>query len=431
MDCEHCKWRNTPECCKNKKANEDCELRKNEKSQIPLCQTGRYTFRISFPHTSLGPVYKEIERYVNTYCFKMRTNIMGTFDKSLQQIQQARTDVGAESLGAEEPIFMYSPQLQDMVKEVDLPRSFMNEHPLMTSHFQKRMFYEDGTFINYIPNRMVVSCPFKVFTESKIQVDDMFMSFNNVFRNKNKWLWLEDVIQWVLIPNELKMQQHEGELAFDFKKAFMGTAVIPSLNSEWNYLPLTTTPWIKMTSLSDSSNFYGGTGLPEYSLSGNFELEVEIPVGLIINTRFSISGINYVVNPDIEYCDDDDYTDRPVEGELGMIEKEEPTEEDRPEGDVVEMRYCSKYLFWSEDFPEDKKPFLLKDIKFDLHTHPFIVLLNGIEVRRSNYEIFDHNTIQIFEWPDYSSNTQMLYRICSYRMGHCKPPMEWSKYHRM
>ena len=130
------------------------------------------------------------------------------------------------------------------------------------------------------------------------------MAFYDGFRGLNTFSSTE-IRAMTILPNEMLFIDEKGRR---ISKALTSNKItksfIPSINDTAYYIYNNLDALIQMSSLSTNNNYYGGTGLPDYTLTATFNFEIDIPHYVLCLTKENYSGIE--INLDINYNYSDD-----------------------------------------------------------------------------------------------------------------------------
>lgn len=265
--------------------------------------------RITYPHTAIGPFFTALKQYLNKEVYNFQTNIIGTFDKAIQVIEQRRNEQALDPLNedaayaterymAEEPILIITPTLKDPLPETDLPMKYLNWAPYQSVWFKTPILFPNSAMFNIVTRRIVGSCDIKVFSESTMEAHDIMMGFHDAFRGLNKWIPLTQFNQLLILNNNIRAMTEDGELVFNWEESTLSELLIPSINSTEYCLYTPTSPAVMLESITDASNFYGGTTMPSYALTGSIKFELEVPSMYVVETHAPITSIDLEIKTD-------------------------------------------------------------------------------------------------------------------------------------
>jgi len=131
-----------------------------------------------------------------------------------------------------------------------------------------------------------------------MEAHDIMMGFHDAFRGLNKWIPLTQFNQLLILNNDIRAMTEDGELVFKWEESTISHMLIPSIYSTEYCLYTPTSPAIMLESLTDASNFYGGTSMPSYALTGSIRFELEVPSMYVVETHAPITDIDIQIRTD-------------------------------------------------------------------------------------------------------------------------------------
>lgn len=326
---------------------------------------GQIVKQIPFPHESFGPFISCIKDYFNTWVYPFKYTVTGVYEKAIQVIEQKKTSGDWEKQGTLSPLLVFTPQLTEPVQAVNLHWKYSNLHPYQVRWNQKPFLEYHGNLFNIITRRMTGMIDFKVFCDSMMEMHDIYLAIIDGFRGLNKISILPRISQYLVVSDDIKLYVDEKEyIAIDWTESNIALKFFPGINKDKWYLPLNTKPQITLQSISDSSSFYGGDGLPDFSLQGTLGFEIELPVMMTVETHARIMHIDaeisttYANNPGIVGIHGDEHfaylnlmfaeileDDGTTSSRIGTCPKEYHVEIDTT-GTVLEYPYAIPDIPW-------------------------------------------------------------------------------------
>lgn len=255
---------------------------------------GQLVKKIPFPHTSIGPFISCLKDYFNDRIYDFKFTVVGTYHKAIQAIEQKKhINKDWEKMGGFSPILSFTPQLIEPVVPVDLYWKYSNLHPYQVKWNQAPLFRSGPNMLHVITRRMLGNVDFRIFCDSLMEVHDVYLSVIDGFRGLNKVSHLPWMKQYLVVSDEIRLFQDDNNIiAIDWEDSTIKLEYFPGINKDKYYIPLNIVPQITLQSFSDSSSFFGGGDLPEYSLQGNLSFEMEIPVLMTIETAVPIVDVD-------------------------------------------------------------------------------------------------------------------------------------------
>ncbi len=254
---------------------------------------GQIVQRIPFPHQSIGPFISCLKNYFDEKVHTFDYIVTGTYQKAIQLIEQKKNQPDITKIGTLSPILVFTPQLTEPVSNMDFDWKYSNLSPYLVRLNQQPLFEYNGNVLNVITRRMTGVVDFKVFCDSMMEMHDIYFNILDSFRGLNRITIIDLVRQYLIVPNQIILFTDANDVvAIDWEDTTMTNMYFPGINKDKFYIPMNTVPFITLQSVSDSSSFLGGDGLPDYSLQGTISFELEVPALLVLETNISVTSIN-------------------------------------------------------------------------------------------------------------------------------------------
>ncbi len=164
---------------------------------------GQFVKRIPFPHSSIGPFISCIKDYFNEWVYDFKFTVVGTYQKSIQLIEQKKNEMMVEKMGALTPILSFTPQLVEPVIPVDLNWKYSNLHPYQVKWNQRPLIKSGSTYFYVITRRMMGNIDMRIFCDSPMEMHDVYLSVLDAFRGLNKVSILPRIKQYLVVANEI------------------------------------------------------------------------------------------------------------------------------------------------------------------------------------------------------------------------------------
>ena len=213
-------------------------------------------------------------------------------------------ETGDQLLDSGLPIFNYTIQIDGPDDKLDLPWRSTNSLPGI-GRVLFPSFYEDDTFeLKIIYRRLKGTINSNIYCSSEAEALDIQMAFYDGFRGLNTYN--ETAIRsMTILPNEMLFIDNKGRR---YSKSLTSNKItknfIPGVNNECYYIYNNIDAILQMNSLNPSHNYYGGTGLPEFSLNASFGFEINIPQYVLCLTKEEYVGIEIRLDVEYNYSDD-------------------------------------------------------------------------------------------------------------------------------
>jgi len=223
------------------------------------------------------------------------------------------------------------------------------------------------------------------------------MAFLDAFRGYGKWIMLNHIKQFLVIEDNVRLFTDEGVVFLDWSKTNLSNMLIRSINKNKYYLQIDTDVQIRLESLTDASEFYGGTGLSDYALTGELTYEIELPA--LYNLYTDLDIVDFDVNIYNVFVPNYNLNIPPnASFKLIGISKEERNDrvaymyanEDRS----LSLAQILNRTVFEVELPEEGEivPLILQSNEMDL-SKDFIVLINGDIFE--DIDVIDNHTIKV------------------------------------
>lgn len=252
----------------------------------------QYVARVGFPHTAMSSFYKSLTSYFKEYVYPFSNVVFASFHKAIKYISDLNNQEENITMGMLVPFITLSSTLGEPVKETAFLWKYGNLHPYQVNWFQDGIVFQDGHLVNVITNRFSGTVEFNVFAESQMEIQDIMLNIHDSFRGFNKWTPMLHMESFFVMDKNIILKTINGNEIFDWNSTSLKKDFIPGINSEKYYYPTYSNPQVMLNSMSDSSSFYGGSGLPEYSLNGSLTFEIEIPTLITLSTFIDVKSVS-------------------------------------------------------------------------------------------------------------------------------------------
>lgn len=361
--------------------------------------------KIKFTHNSFSPMIASLKRYIRYWvCPDMNNIFVGSANKAIQMLHQYKQDPEIQKRGSLSPFMFLDFKLVEPVVNTDWAWKHVNGAPFLASRVFKPVIYQDNNILQIIPLRMSGRVDFNIFADSSLEASDLMMEFIDGFRGIGHWINLPEIKQFVVVSNEIILHKSSGgEETIRWIDTSVGEFFYRSINKEKVYIPVDTVPVIKMDSITDSSQYLGGEGLPNYSLSGSFTYEIEIPKMINMLTQAYVKDVE--VDVDVGLVTEEDKEDKPGGKEIVVVD---PGDE---EGDIpanVEDKE-EKEIVNPNKPGEDKKDIIIESPVIKNCQHLLLVMLEGRDVK---WQQIAEDKIVITDYPNFTNENLMLQIFC-------------------
>jgi hypothetical protein len=256
----------------------------------------RVTSPVPYPSTAISSFLGEVKNLLQTKVYnKFKHVFIGSYNKAVQYLEQLNTDPTIVSEGGmynKKPFLVFTPTLEQPVDHTNWLWNYTNMHPYMAYWNRPPILFEDGTLLALTTRRMQGNIDLKIFTDSLPEAHDIQMSFFNFFRGLNSVVPMNMITLNFVLSDKIKMlTDNNEEIVLDLNHSNISHKLIKNTGRHEYVMPIATTPTLRLTALSDSSSFYGGTDLAEFALSGSLQYELEIPANINLHTNMQVINI--------------------------------------------------------------------------------------------------------------------------------------------
>ena len=253
-----------------------------------------HVFRHFPVHLSIGPFITELARYIDeeVYPNRFKFKMIAPADKSIQRIEEEKSDI-RELQKAPLPSLVLTPVIDEPVQQWYKLWNSRRMAPRLGSVMAKGILSTDDYFISYVTRRIAGHVDIAIVTKSYMEAHDIMMAFYDQLYNINSWVILPEINLYFVVPEELVFYTEDGgRIVVDWSNTKLSHELVKSINQKKYLFPLKHHPYIRLTSLSDASNLYGGTdSVPVYGLTGTIEYEMDMPAYLTIETDYLIKDV--------------------------------------------------------------------------------------------------------------------------------------------
>jgi len=384
----------------------------------------KYSTRVNFPHTGLSSFYKAFKTYITDYVYEFNTVVLGTFQKAIQVIAQNKSDPKYLAHGPFNPIFVMIPTSFEAVPQKDFTWNYTSTHPMAINLFQRVYDFQTGVAFNISTRRMTGNIDFRAFADSAMEANDITMAILNGFRGLNRFTPIEDLQTFVVFNEPLRLMTEQGAKIIDWNQTGVNYKLFEGLGTSRYYLPLKVDPIFMLQSLSDMSNFYGGDMLPEFAVGGSIMFEIELPAIFTLVTEYDIIDIGINIDVDHTVGDPEGSTGSTVGNYDGEIRDEvvpstgggskpvEPKPTDSNDGVIIivpdndddmskyaKILYEDTFEFCAVNGQPLQYPLLVSNISFNLTVSNYIILINNVLVKHSEYDVVNEYSVSIKTGP--------------------------------
>jgi hypothetical protein len=237
-----------------------------------------------------GHVYQGFRQFmVNSVYDKFRFSVIETYDKAVEIIEQGKQPGGITSIPPR-PALSVGPVFPI---NLDDPAGMELWRVSAMAGFQSNLYnpiYSDPD-IRVVPTFMRFNLLFNasMWFQSIYQIHEMQVRLRFVFNNQERYVAPFGVQFYSPLPSII-LQSGKPVIWSEYTIPFLYTVTGKYVNA----YPIYVQPYIRLTSISDDT-VKEEKSIVEYKLVVMFEMQIEIPMGFIIETLFKPSSIKFEI----------------------------------------------------------------------------------------------------------------------------------------
>lgn len=252
--------------------------------------------RLPHPHVALGSFARAFRDYIHYSVYSgFNGLVFGSYNKSIQSYLQRRRyteDEGNTStIDFSLPIFSYIIQIESTDEKLDLPWRSTTWMPALSRVVYPSFYACDDFELKVIFRRLKGTVNSTIYCSSEAELLDIQMHFLDGFRGLNVYNQI-DITAMTILPSAILFTDVEGRrISRALTSEHITKSFIPSVNATHYFISSNISAIINMQSLSQGSNYYGASALPDFNLSGTFNFEIDIPQFILCLAKQEYSGI--------------------------------------------------------------------------------------------------------------------------------------------
>lgn len=240
------------------------------------------TARIPYPHMALGSFARAFRDYIHYSVYRdFSALLFGAYNKSIQAHLQRRhidNDDGATGMpDIRLPLFAYTMQIEGVDEKYDMPWRSTTYFPALSRVVYPSFYSCEDFELKVIYRRLKGIISANIYCSSEAELLDIQLAFIDGFRGQNVYSQI-DITAMTILPNELMFTDvHGRRISRALTSNNITKSFVPAVNGTHYYIANNISAIINMQSISQASNYYGGSSIPEYILNASFNFEIEIP----------------------------------------------------------------------------------------------------------------------------------------------------------
>lgn len=240
------------------------------------------TARIPYPHMALGSFARAFRDYIHYSVYRdFSALLFGAYNKSIQaHLQRRHTEADDGTIGIPDiklPLFTYTMQIEGVDEKYDMPWRSTTYFPALSRVVYPSFYSCEDFELKVIFRRLKGTINSTIYCSSEAELLDIQMAFIDGFRGQNVYNQI-DITAMTVLPNELLFTDiHGRRISKALTSNNITKSFVPAVNGNYYYIANNISAIINMQNITQASNYYGGSAMPEYILNGSFNFEIEIP----------------------------------------------------------------------------------------------------------------------------------------------------------
>ena len=265
------------------------------------------TCKLQYPHIALGSFARAFRDFIYYQVYQgFQGIIFGSYNRAIQSyIQRMKIDNtgdGLVDIGL--PLFNYTIQIDNPDEKLDLPWRNTTYFPGVSRALFPSFYIDEDFELKVIYRRITGTINMNIYCSSEAEQLDIQMYMYDAFRGLNTYSSAQIRSMTVLPNNLLFIDLYGKRISKALTSNKIAKAFIPSINSTQYYIYNNISAILNMNSLSVNNNYYGGTGIPDFNLSGSLKFELDVPSYVLCLAKSKFVGIEINMFAEYQYQDD-------------------------------------------------------------------------------------------------------------------------------
>ena len=263
------------------------------------------TVKLPYPHIAIGSFARAFRDYIHYAVYsEFSALLFGSYNKSIQaHLQRKRfsdNDNGITGIpDIKLPLFSYTMQIEGVDEKYDMPWRSTTYFPALSRVVYPSFYACEDFELKVIYRRLKGSISANIYCSSEAELLDIQLAFIDGFRGQNVYNQI-DITAMTILPKELFfIDIHGRRISKALTSNYITKSFIPAVNGTQYYIANNISALVNMQSITQASNYYGGSSLPEYTLNGSFNFEIEIPQYILALAKQEYDGIE--IGMDVMY----------------------------------------------------------------------------------------------------------------------------------
>lgn len=256
----------------------------------PLVQTSPH--HVTYLNSIFSSFISGLGDYVRSDLFpRAKDTIISTHTKAVEMVR-TRKNLANENWSPKFPFLVVQPNMD--IKPEPLLGRLYHSYPNYYSRFASklyapRMYEDDDVYIAPVLNRYVGSMDCIAWCSSIYEAIDLRLGVFQMFGGEGVYIQPRNLDCLLIIPEFLENYTYENKYTeetkvLDWSSSQSSQVLIRNINKNQLCAPITLRPIIKLLSIDDSYDSYGGSGdtITDHRVSIQIEWECNIPTHLVM-----------------------------------------------------------------------------------------------------------------------------------------------------
>ena len=256
----------------------------------PLVQTSPH--HVTYINQIFTNFISGIGDYIRTDLFpRAKDTVISTNSKAVEMVRN-RKNLAGENWSPKFPFLVITPNLD--FRPDPVLGQMLHCYPNFTARFASklynpRLYEDDDVYIAPVVNRYVGTMEVTAWCSSIYEAIDLRVNVIQMFGGEGKIIQPRNLDCLIVIPEFLENYVYtnrytEVSRTLDWSSSMAEVKLIRNINQERLTYPITLRPYLRLSSIDDNSDQFGGSGssLADYRVVLQLEWEANIPVHLVM-----------------------------------------------------------------------------------------------------------------------------------------------------
>lgn len=249
-------------------------------------------------HNVIGSFVGTIAAFLSNELYRPTTEVViGTYGKALQHYTDLKNEAEMKHI-PEYPFMTFDPGLD--IEPDDIAGRFPHQYPNISElkgskQWKPAIYSDDNVTISPVLNRYRGTFEIILWCRSVYEYLDLKILTHQFFGGPDRTIYPVNVSGYFVIPNCLRYYTYDNKYTLenyqlDWSNSNAETVLYKTLNRDKFVYPFSMRPYLKLASVSDASEKYGGDELAEYKLQATIEWETDLPTHMVLVSNVAPRG---------------------------------------------------------------------------------------------------------------------------------------------